>query len=658
MLVIALLAAWGTRLWSRAQRWSEEAWRSAVAALPGPYHPRLVLRDLVTRLPRRDVEDAATLLARAFSGLGRGRELDVQRSLRETLSSGLRPQLVFRPRRVQQTVLVLQDVSQVMDAHTPRVDSFLTDLRRQGVVLERWYFDGDISVVSGRKGGPPLPLASLARRREDWPLMVVSAGFGLPATLTLRDRSWLQAFHLWTRRVWLSPISDMTLWPTAVRQVPIEVLPMSRNGLLQAASILAQGEYAGLIRGAASVSVPATTADVLKMKRLASVVPFPTIPELELLRQRFAPAVPESAVLHAADSIGSHAGATLQMPDGEIRDHLRQLRKDLPGLETEVRHYLLRLLDQSEPAAGSAAHLRWEISTAVHRAEIARLTSSDAGPAFAALAELSNGPLWQETREAVARLPESGTVAELKTAGIRIGAGPPVFRAADARVRVPAFRPPRLQLRDALAAVAIAALVAALGSFSTMFRLQASHVLDAYQLEYVPAEPAGTGVFLVSVRSGDASIPRAVRLYRDGAPVGAPIGLPENAEIAVPVSSDGRAHGFQVRADLESGALAVSNTIWAPSRLIVIDAQPWARVTVRSRVAGIPPLTQTTPAAMRLPEGTYDLTLENGNVTAPLTTTIDVTSTGAGTFTFPMPGFDPAAILDDLPGSSRPAMAQ
>ncbi len=410
MLVIALLAAWGTRLWSRAQRWSEEAWRSAVAALPGPYHPRLVLRDLVTRLPRRDVEDAATLLARAFSGLGRGRELDVQRSLRETLSSGLRPQLVFRPRRVQQTVLVLQDVSQVMDAHTPRVDSFLTDLRRQGVVLERWYFDGDISVVSGRKGGPPLPLASLARRREDWPLMVVSSGFGLPATLTLRDRSWLQAFHLWTRRVWLSPISDMTLWPTAVRQVPIEVLPMSRNGLLQAASILAQGEYAGLIRGAASVSVPATTADVLKMKRLASVVPFPTIPELELLRQRFAPAVPESAVLHAADSIGSHAGATLQMPDGEIRDHLRQLRKDLPGLETEVRHYLLRLLDQSEPAAGSAAHLRWEISTAVHRAEIARLTSSDAGPAFAALAELSNGPLWQETREAVARLPESGTV--------------------------------------------------------------------------------------------------------------------------------------------------------------------------------------------------------------------------------------------------------
>ena len=63
------------------------------------------------------------------------------------------------------------------------------------MVLERWYFDGDISVVSGRKGGPPLPLASLARRREDWPLMVVSSGFGLPATLTLRDRSWLQAFR-------------------------------------------------------------------------------------------------------------------------------------------------------------------------------------------------------------------------------------------------------------------------------------------------------------------------------------------------------------------------------------------------------------------------------------------------------------------------------
>ena len=84
-------------------------------------------------------------------------------------------------------------------------------------------------------------------------------------------------------------------------------------------------------------------------------------------------------------------GPTLQMPDGEIRDYLRQLRKDLPGLEAEVRHYLLRLLDQSEPAAGSAAHLRLGyIDWRYFERQIARLTSSDAGPAFAALAELSN----------------------------------------------------------------------------------------------------------------------------------------------------------------------------------------------------------------------------------------------------------------------------
>jgi uncharacterized protein with von Willebrand factor type A (vWA) domain len=96
--------------------------------------------------------------------------------------------LIFRARRVQETILLLQDVSQSMAVYSRRVEGFVADLLRQGIAVERWYFDGDVSVVSQRRDGPPISMDTLARRREDWPLMVVSAGLGVTATLTRADR--------------------------------------------------------------------------------------------------------------------------------------------------------------------------------------------------------------------------------------------------------------------------------------------------------------------------------------------------------------------------------------------------------------------------------------------------------------------------------------
>jgi hypothetical protein len=206
-LFVTFAGLWGVRIRSRATQWTFDAWQRALASLPGPYHARLVLKDLVTRVPRHDLEDAATLLARSFADASRGRQLDVQKSLRETLRSGMRPQLVYKARRVQQTILVLQDVSQLMNPHAARVEHLLADLRRLGIVLERWYFNGDVSIASHRPDGPPIPLDALAKRREDWPLMIVSSGLGLAATLTLPNRGWISALKTFTRRVWLTPHS-------------------------------------------------------------------------------------------------------------------------------------------------------------------------------------------------------------------------------------------------------------------------------------------------------------------------------------------------------------------------------------------------------------------------------------------------------------------
>jgi hypothetical protein len=654
VLMVTLSAFWGARMRAGARHWTIDAWQVALAALPGPYHARLVLKDLVTRLPRNDIEDAATLLARAFSAVGRGRELDVRRSLRETLRAGLRPALIYRSRRVQQTLLILQDSAQTMAVHEARVESLLADLRRQGVIFERWYFDGDVSMAASRRNGPPISLESLARRREDWPLMIISSGMGIAGTLTLQTRGWMSALRTWTRRVWLSPIQDPHLWPAALRRLPIKVVPMTRDGLLQAAAILARGESAG---GERSLERPVTVADVRKLRRLASVVPNPTIPELQLLRQRFAPEVPERAVMHLATDLETHAGAPLRMSDGDIREYLRQLRREAPATELAVRRYLLTVLADSEPVSGSAAHLRWQAHKAIHEVRIAELTSSDTRPALAMLAAAARGPLWREVREAMERLAPAAehTPEARKAVGL---AGdrqrPPTFRDSTGLHLQPFYwRLPRWE--HIAAAVAITLVVAAAASRLQAFRVQPGHDLDAYVLEYHDSAASGGGELRVTTREASAPA-RPVSLYRDAQPwVQQTFGADGSLTVAIPDEP----HVYQARAQLPDGSWAFSNTVWAPSVLILIDAQPWARVTVRS--ATVPPLTETTPAAFRLPPGSYELSLENGNVTAPLTTRIDVASGGQRSFQFTMPNFDANQILEEfgVSGTAQtPATAQ
>jgi hypothetical protein len=657
VLIVSLAGFWGAGIRAGARHWTIDAWQTALASLPGPYQLRLVLKDLITRLPRNDVEDAATLLARAFSAVGRGRELDVSRSLRETLRSGLRPALIYRPRRVQHTVLVLQDVAQTMTVHAARVESLLTDLRRQGVIFERWYFDGDVSLVSVRRNGPPVTLEALARRREDWPLLIISSGLGVAATLTLENRSWSRALRTWTRRVWLSPIQDPDLWPAALRRLPIRVVPMTRGGLMQAATLLAQGEYANAdtIDRWVEPRSPVTIEQVEKLKQLASVVPNPTIPELQLLRQRFAPEIPERAVLHLASTLEAYEGAPVKMSDGDIREHLRRLRKDAPALELQIRRYLLKVLADSEPLPGSAAHLRWQATKAIHDIRVAEMTSADPSGAIAELSAVAKGPLWREVREAMERLApsEEHSPAVRKAIGPDGGTRrPPAFRDETGTLKVQPFywRLPRWQ--HVAAAAAIAAIFTGAASTTRAFNVQPSHMLEAYVLSYHPSAATATaGELDIAIREENPLVPRVVSVYRDSIPW---VRQTLQADGTLAVSIPDEMHSYQVRAQLPDGAWALSNTIWAPSVVILIDAQPWAKVTVRSPEGKVPELTETTPAAFRLPPGPYEVVLDNGNINPPRTERITVSTTGPKTFSWAMPGFDPSQVLDEF-GLSAPA---
>ena len=94
--------------------------------------------------------------------------------------------------------------------------------------------------------------------------------------------------------------------------------------------------------------------------------------------------------------------------------------------------------------------------------------------------------------------------------------------------------------------------------------------------------------------------------------------------------------------------LALSNLLWVPSAnliVVLIDAQPWARVTIDGDGTHLEP--GATPFGISLAPGTYRVQLENGNLTPAREEMIQV-APGNQEFRFVMPGFDPNQTAADL----------
>ncbi len=635
VFALTALALWWGRMREATRRWTSDAWGAALAALPGPFHGTLVLKDLETRLPRADIEEAATILGRSFgapSGTQRSGKLDVIRTLHATIRAGMGPHLVFKPRRRHQPILVLQDVSQTMDIHARRVNALCTDLARQGIALERWYFDGDVSRPATRRHGPTMPLETLLRRRDDGPVMILGTGLGVAASLAGADLGWLTALREQSRRVWVNPVSDSALWPKALMRLPLPAVAMTRGGLLQAARKLTQDDRTAF-RHVDRAPRVVTPAHVQQLRRLSSLVPYPTVDLLELLRQRFAPDIPESAVVRTAGHLATAGNQPIRMSDAHIRESLADLRTNQPALEARVRAYLLKVLADSEPAAGSAAHLRWEAAVALHRVHLAEVEGGDASAAIHTLHTLHQGPLWEEVREMTLRASVGADKAVIE---------PPRISGMATDVTTAPFRwtPPGWRVTGLATAAGVLAVLGALASGS--FVLASTHLPKAYQLDFVESASGGPGALRLRRNAVDG-VPDAVRLYRGAAPVGEIVTLRGTEPVTVPIEAGAESSVYQVRATLPTGALALSNTTWAPALLVVVDARPWAHVTITSTVAGVAPFTQTTPFSIRLPAGTYDLALENQGFTPSSTERMVVAQDGYRTFTFTMPGFN----LDD-----------
>lgn len=646
-LLAALLPMWMIGLRRRADRWRDEAWREAMGRLPGPFHPQFSLRDLHVRLPRTDVEDAAILLGRSFMPGHFSRELDVTASLRRTLAEGLQPHLVFRARRAQRVVLVLQDVSQSMDMHTRRLDALCGDLTRQGIAIERMYFDGDPGAPAKRAFGAPIALDALLRSREHAPVLVLSTGFGAIAALRRADRGWLTALQRHSDRVWISPVTDTALWPDVLSQLAIPVLPLTREGLLRAATLLSRGESAQPSLKRVVTRVRAVTPQhVRTLRQIASLVPDPTPELLEVLRQRFTPDIPESAVVQTVGRRTGYANVPFTMTDADIRQALSEIRAENPQLERATRQYLLLLLDESRPEPGSAASLRWIAAVAVHRVHLAELDGRQDATWLQQVSWLSNGPLRDEVRGLVDRQPEAAAATRALRAITMAPRrdDPAHYIRSRWGVAIEPFRFGLPNVAQVILAAAVALVVGGAVTQLSAFRVPARIGPDVFGIAYVEGAPG----FLQLQRVGaENRQTQSITLYRNDA-VAEQLPADLTVPFRVPIDNTQGSAIYQVRTVLGNGAVSVSNAIWAPSRRVTIDAQPWANVTVSSAVPGFVPIKETTPLVVNLPEGQFQIRLENGGLTAERSETVVVSAGGERRFTYVMPGFQPADLVDRL----------
>jgi hypothetical protein len=641
LFLVALAGAWGLDRRRAHRGWRHDSWRRALGALPGPYHLDLRVRGLEARLPRADVEDAAAILGRIYRADERTRELDPGASLRETLRRGLLPTLVFRRVRTARPIVVLQDVGLDMAPWRAKVERLLGDLRRQGVVLERWYFNGDPRRLSAQPVGAQVPLAHVIGLRPDSPVLVVSAGGGLAALGD--DHDWLRPFEESERRAWLTPVTDQRLWPPILSAPAVRAWPMSREGLTGAARALAGQETADPVRAAILGEGHVYADDVERLRRLASLVPHPTPEFLEWLRQRFAPDVPDAAVAHVVHAAGASGLPEVRLSSEDVVRLAAATRAETPALERAVRQAIVDALHDSEPAPGSAAHLRWRLAEALQQLHLAALGHGDAARPRAALKELAAGPLWEEVQHAMALVPPDSPARVRDT-------GPPAGVPALGWAPRPRVAPGIRQLVLASAAAGVLLFVAwQVGAFPA---IAFARVENAYDLRLASAV-SGESIAL-ELRAAQPSEPAVVDLYRDGALARGGVAIPSGDAARIEIAG-GAGSTYQAQAIRPDGNVVQSNPLWVPDAdrvVIVIDAQPWANVTIsgpleaRSSTPGGAQVVadEATPLRVALRPGRYRVDLENGGVTGPLQRQIDVVPANpAQRFVFPMPGFDPAA---------------
>ncbi|MGE0461110.1 MAG: hypothetical protein AB7Q16_07050 [Vicinamibacterales bacterium] len=601
------------------RRWIERTWRQIRAGLPGPSHFTLRPPGALRWLDRRDVEDAATVLGRAFTTGLLSHRLRIAATVQATVRGGLVPRFVFQESTATGTLLLLQDLAPEMQLWRDKVADLLTSLARQGIAVERWFFEETPAMVSAERHGERIALEALGRRRESG-VLVLSTGAGLARPVDEEDRAWIATLRRWSRRSWLNPVTDPSTWRPELSRLPINVWPMTGPGLLEAAADLAvDPEVRDRRRAAPRPSGQAVLGDdVERLERLIAVAGTPSVELVEALRQRFVPDVPEDTILHVLPGAAYKSPDEIRLAPDEVRRLLADERRDNPGRERAVRQFVLGLLRAQRPPAGSLADHRWRLAVARQEVALAGIEGTRNADAEAELRSLAEGPLWDEAGEAAAEVLVPSGWRQSVARGAGSASGPPARLPKGGAVARQSWRwlSPR-PMDYALAGLVAMLLVAALDRVGAFDGRAIEHRDRAYELAFEPGDGLGETAGRLRLRFGSdpAGAPAQVRLFRDGEPFGAVITVPGSGFADQRLAYADSGHNYQARAALPAGNLALSNAVPVPAMgqlaSLNIDVSPWATVRVLEEATRLPASVGTfeTPFVVTLPEGRYVLEL-------------------------------------------------
>lgn len=374
----------------------DDAWQ----ALSGPdvFRPQPPQPPL--SIARDDLEEFATLLSLLCAEYDQGSAIDIDRSVDLLARTGYLLQPAQLRSLLRQPIVVLQDRSFPTALFAYKADALVRGLQRSGVPIYRYFFSGRADRVTPdvRSGSrEALRLTDLLRLHPGAPLFVISLG----TTISDADVPWLDTLATVTRRAWLLPLCAPLPTSQRLRALfPQRIFALHRGGLRGVAYALAQDQDRRPGRRiVAHGARHATQQETTRLLRRLAFLPLFDLSLADWLRQRCCPDVPESALLSLLAHCEGVPGSTLRLSPPQ-RDRLqRDLQTEEPDELVLLRRALIEIFQSSEPAAGSLAHLRWQLALStqrLHSTDIATATAHDRDQLSHHVRTLQESPLAPE----------------------------------------------------------------------------------------------------------------------------------------------------------------------------------------------------------------------------------------------------------------------
>lgn len=366
-LVLACLIASAAAGRRKRQSQRETGITRALLSLNGPRNYRIDY-PFMPLIPEQ-LDAMIALLEEALASIGHSKELDIDRTVDQTVQRGLVPSLHYRTRHGALKALVLIDIGDLSRPFRAKINIFIQRLKQRGLDIDFLYFDRHPAQVSKKPGSKLFPLETMAAKWGGIPMILIATGEALAEEGAASPLSHARLFQAWPHRILLNPIGDPKHWARGLdrEHAGIAAFPMNKEGLLSARqALLEQRSRIRAPRSRRLLEEPlwgekAFDPDLLKA--LFSMAPLPSYELAWALRERFFPSAPEQIVLSCRHFIE----CSVDQMDSESfqieKERALAALKELDGsglLQRQARQFFIELLHQYEPAQkNSAAYLRW-----------------------------------------------------------------------------------------------------------------------------------------------------------------------------------------------------------------------------------------------------------------------------------------------------------